>query len=224
MNGLLSLSSLDDKGFLKALKKHSVQKHFPKDQMYDSNYNDKQRCYITYEPLNQPELSLFNLVVGSSSSAGSDAQPFQKGIMEDFIDKNIVINARRQGYLDYKYMLYGDKSSLPLSLRVDIKHVGIVQLCEPPGNWGNLPAGFKSFYKDDMAKVYITENVALGNESSATFDFDESRAKQLPIVDLKKGTQFVCAEIGEKINLGNHVLTIVPTSESKIMISYMILP
>ena len=56
------------------------------------------------------------------------------GIMEDFIDKVIITNARKRGYLDRKYGLYGDNSSLPLSLAAYIEHNGFIQICEPPGN------------------------------------------------------------------------------------------
>ena len=185
--------------------------------MYDSNYNDRQRCYITYEPLNQPELSLFNLVVGSSSSAGSDAQPFQKGIMEDFIDKNIVLTARRQGYLDYKYTLYGNKHSLPLSLKLEVKHDGTVMICEPPGNWGKLPEGFKSFYKDNMSKLYLTENVKNFDE----FRFDEKTAVE---VGMKSYHQSICVDVDRQVKAGSHVLTLVPQQEEKLMIAYLIVP
>jgi hypothetical protein len=54
--------------------------------------------------------------------------------------------------------------------------------------------------------------------------FDQSKAREVGIVDLKKGTQFVCAEIQGKFKVGKYVLTLVPTKEDKIMISFLILP
>jgi hypothetical protein len=96
--------------------------------------------------------------VSSTSSQVTTKLPFQSGIMEDFINTNIVKKAREQGYLDYKRMLYGNNESLPLSLRLEIKNEGYVHLCEPPGNWGILPKGFKSLYKDGILKKLADED------------------------------------------------------------------
>jgi hypothetical protein len=40
-------------------------------------------------------------------------------------------------------MLYGNKESGPLHLKITVKKRGAVFVCQPPGVWGRLPDGFK---------------------------------------------------------------------------------
>lgn len=137
LNSLSSVENIDDA--LKQVKKriHFEHKYIPKETIYKSNFSDTLQCYTSFQPLADPNLSLYNLVIPQTEKDGK--LPWKSGIMEDFIDNgNIVKRAREQGYLDYKMALYGNKDSLPLSLKLDIKNEGIVHLCEPPGNWGKL--------------------------------------------------------------------------------------
>ena len=217
LEDILKVENLEE--HTKHVKKrvHFEHRYVPKDIVHPSTYSDTLSCYTSFQPLADPDLSLFGLVL--SKTAVNGKEPFKSDIMENFIDKNIIETAKKRGYKDFKVMLYGDKDSLPLSLKLDIKHEGTVHVCEPPGNWGNLPDGFKSFYKDGNAKAFVTDVSSYDN-----FVFDQSKAKEVGIVDLKKGTQFVCAEIEGKFKVGKYVLTLVPTKTDKIMISFLILP
>jgi hypothetical protein len=201
--------------------KHSdiAHKYVPKQLLYDtSNFTETLTCYTSFLPNEDPDLSLLNLVVSTKSQNGKE--PFKTQILEHFSDPNIIIRAEGQGYRDYKRMLYGNNQSVPLSLKLDLRHLGYVSICEPPGVWGSYPKGFKSFYKDNLARAFITKV----DSYSSDFVFDEFKAAEVPIRDLNRGTQIICAEIATQIPVGKYVLTMVPTTETNIMISYLILP
>lgn len=220
INDLLKVSNIEEAAAKVAKHRSGEPNHVPKEPIYPSHFHPSLTCYTSFQPLHDPDLSLLNLVL-PTANLSVDAKPFGYAIMEDFLDKSIVEKARLQGYKDYKYMLYGNKQSLPLSLKLEVRHTGFVHLCEPPGNWGKLPKGFKSFYKDSSAKAYITRNVA----SYESFQFDATKATEMAIVDLNKGSQYVCAEIGkEPTPVGTHVLTLVPMTEDNVMVSYLIIP
>jgi hypothetical protein len=91
-------------------------------------------------------------------------------------------------------MLYGNKESGPLHLKITVKKRGAVFVCQPPGVWGRLPDGFKwcvavpwpkflslrlthllaclppplnRFWEAD-AKIYLTENIAADTATAKT--------------------------------------------------------
>lgn len=201
--------------------KHSdiAHKYVPKQLLYDvSNFTETLKCYTSFLPIEDPDLDLLKLVV--STKAHNGKEPFKNQILEHFSDPNIIRKAEGQGYRDYKRMLYGNNHSVPLSLKLDIQHLGYVSICEPPGVWGSYPTGFKSFYKDNLARAFITKVESYSDD----FIFDQSMASEVPIRDLNKGTQIICAEIATQIPVGKYVLTMVPTTEINIMISYLIVP
>lgn len=72
------------------------------------------------------------------------------------------------------------------------------------------------------SKAYITMNVP--NYDTFEFNLEGPDVKEVKWHDLNKGTQYLCAEIREKIPLGKHVLTIVPQTNMNIMFSYLIVP
>ena len=127
----------------------------------------------------------------------------------------IITNARKRGYLDRKYGLYGDNSSLPLSLAAYLEHNGYIQICEPPGNWGQLPNGFTK-YAGSATKVYITP----WQMEFKNFEFDLKLA-----VEIGVRVEGVCGTLDYYFKRGNkYVITLVPQTDQKIMITYMILP
>ena len=136
------------------------------------------------------------------------------GIMEDFLDKGIIIQARKQGYLDRKYGLYGDNSSLPLSLSAHVEHSGFIQICEPPGNWGALPNGFTK-YAGAATKVYSTP----WQMEFKNFEFDVDKAAEVGI-----RMDGLCGTLEHHFKRGKYVITLVPQTDKKIMITYLILP
>ena len=101
-----------------------------------------------------------------------------------------------------------------------MKQLGTTFLCTPPGNWGKYPEGYETFWTVDT-KVYLTENVG----DAVGFTFQPDKAAELKYINrLPKDTQNVCVEFERKLPVGSHVLTVVATSDKKIMISYLILP
>jgi len=40
-------------------------------------------------------------------------------------------------------MLYGNKDSGPLHIKITVQRKGTVMVAQPPGVWGKLPDGFK---------------------------------------------------------------------------------
>ena len=179
MNNLLKTEDIQ-KTFEKVLKHvKSEQKLIPQKSMFPSSYSDTLKCYTTFQPIRDESLSMYNLILSKDEIDGK--KPFQTDIMENFIDKNIVKKATSQGYLDFKRMVYGNKESLPLSLKLEIKHEGIVHICEPPGNWGKLPTGFVSFYKGG-AKAYITKDIT----SYDNFKFDMNKSEEKKNYRFKK--------------------------------------
>ena len=221
LQGVSQTANLDDH-FKNVYNKVNIEhKYVPKDALYNSTYSNTLTCYTTVEPIYDRDFDLLKLILPPKTTTvdGVAREPFKREIYEYFRDRQILIRARAQGSLDYKYMLYGNVSTFPLSLKLEIKHEGTVHVCEPPGNRVSYPIGFASFFKDGNAKAYLTQDV----KDYGSFDFDISRAKEVPIIDLNAGPQNNCAEIVD-IPLGNHVLTLVPCTEKNIIFSYIILP
>jgi hypothetical protein len=133
----------------------------------------------------------------------------------------IVNKAKARGYRDFKYMFYGNKDSSPLSLRVDVQVLGTSFICQPPGNWGKLPNGFLNLWECDT-KMYLTENVA----DVTSFSFAPEKAREVKYVQkhAADSQMNLCVEFEGQLPLGHHVLTVVPTTENKITLAYLILP
>lgn len=194
---------------------HELHKFVPPTILYPSNFTHTLECYTSFQTLENQHYDLFNLVIPIKNNVGK--LPFQSGIMEDFINTRIVIKAREQGYRDYKRMMYGNNESAPLSLRMDIKNEGYVHICEPPGNWGVLPKGFKSLYKDFCASAFVTSVDTYDN-----FEFDLAKAKEIVMQNVLQNSP--CSTLDTKFSVGKYVLTIVPLRNESVMVSYLILP
>jgi hypothetical protein len=211
------LAGADDITTLTAkINKHSSseKKHLPDAPLYGGYYPDSLQCYTSYEPRNDPSLHLQDLIIQPST--------WKTDIMELLLDKmpEIIQKARSRGYLDYKYMVYGNKDNGPLNLKFNTKGTGKASLCGPPGVWGKLPDGFKQFWQIET-EMYLTENVA----DFASFQLDKAKAKKLTFVnDKPKDTQSICTHSNEVLAPGNHVLSVVPTTNEFISLTYVIIP
>ncbi len=160
--------------------------------------------------------------------SGSIGGGWEMNIFEELTDKGIIAKARDRGYKDFKYMVHGGDLSQPLNIRIEIKKgAGTFLLCEPPGNWGKMPPGFKTFWEAET-KVYITTDVDTdaAAKGDTPFVFDAQKATELKYVNRKPtDSQVVCVDFDEyKPPRGKHVLTVVPTSKYRIMISTLLLP
>jgi len=233
---------------LAGVKKHidKEHRHVPSTSMYPSFWVDNMQCLTTFEPKNDPEADLKNIwlrnanvaiasVEGTTTGAAKlSKEAFKENIFEELTQPHIIKMAKERGYLDFKHMLHGNKDSAPLSLQITVRQIGTLFLCQPPGNWGKLPDGFKNFWETpNETRVYITEDVAVavarsnGNATlSSDFVFVEEKARKLKYTNRNpKDTQTVCVDFeGEKIKIGTHVLTIVAADEKRIMISTVLVP
>ena len=216
---------------------HHERKHTQAEAIHKSPYVDDMQCLTAYHPLANKGADLESAVVNNNV----DKAVFQKEVFENFLDKNIIIGAMNAGYKDFKYMYYGNSESKPLSLKLHIKKVGIVTICQPPGVWGKLPDKFKSLW-DSSVKFYLTsdiknydtlENVYLNGTviheasigSTNIFDFKVESSKEFQFSnDDPSNTQSICGHFKESIPIGFHVLTLVPTTTDNIMVSTVLVP
>ena len=213
---------------------HHERKHTQAQALYKSSFVDDMQCLTAYHPLANKEADLEFAVVNNNV----DKTAFKKEVFENLLDKNIIIGAMHAGYKDFKYMYYGNSESKPLSLKLHIKKVGIVTICQPPGVWGKLPDKFKSLW-DSSVKFYLTsdiknydtlENVYLNGTviheasigSTNIFDFKVESSKEYKFT--ADETNPICGYFKESIPIGFHVLTLVPTTTDNIMVSTVLVP
>lgn len=124
---LLSLASHRSvEAILKDVEHHQATLYPPMHPaIHKSTYVDDMKCYTDYEPKATEGISLKERAV-----AGLAAEESQKGwhfiIYEDLVDKHLVQNSHKQGYLDFKKLMYGNVESGPLSLSVSTARAGPV--------------------------------------------------------------------------------------------------
>ena len=211
------------------------QKHTQMTAYFPSDYSDNMSCMTTFHPISDAESDLDKYYVKNNV----DKPLFKKTIFEDLMDKGIVSKARAGGYQDFKYIYYGNKDSMPLSIKIHVKKEGIVFLCQPPGFWGKLPDGFKNFW-DANTKIYLNSDVEnydklqtfkdllepnAVNAGHVPFNFNMDLGKVKAYTNKIPGdSQNLCVQFDEKFKTGVHVLTIVPSTADNILISTIITP
>jgi hypothetical protein len=191
--------------------------HFPTKPLLPSRYSDELNCYTSFQPRTENSLSLEGLRLPSGGNIKDD---FRLIIFEELGHKGVLEKARERGYRDFKYMLYGNKDSGALSLRVTVKTSHKAFLCQPPGNWGKYPDGMKNFWEIDT-RVYLSQL-----PSGRDFEFDENTATKL-LYTQKSPTnsqEWLCVEFDTPLPLGEHVLTIVPMTHEYVAFSYLLIP
>ncbi len=208
------------------VQKHITAEHHhlpPSALVPSSAFGDNLQCFTTFEPRADPTdaTHLLSLVIPSEGKGVLSTKPaFAVDIMENFINPAIVAKARVQGYKDFKYMLYGNMSSSPLSLKINVHAAGTALLCQPPGNWGKLPNGFKTFW-EVSTKIFLTANVV----DMDKFVFMPSSAAIVKYSNRTKiDHQPICVTLDNKLTPGNHVLTLVPTTSENVAFTYLLLP
>jgi hypothetical protein len=200
------------------IKIENEKKHNPVNPIYPTNFTENSKCYTTFLPRYDESLSLSSLIVPNIDGT----KGFNKIIFEELTNKEILKKARNAGYLDYKEMLYGNKDSGPLSFNINAQQVGTGFLCQPAGNWGKYPTGFRSFWEINT-QIYLTNNV----NNSTGFKFNIDNSILMPYINrAPSDSQNICVEFLPKFPIGNHILTILPNNDTndKIMISYLIIP
>ena len=216
------------------VKKHIEleRKHIPPKPAYAGayyTYPDSMQCLTTYEPKHDPDADLRRWVVGGLAGQGTaGGKAWTPKIFEEMTDPGIIAKARSRGYRDFKHMLYGNKNSAPLSIKINIGKAmsGTGFLCQPPGNWGKLPRGFKNFWEVGT-EVYLTADTK-DPTTEQPFEFSPSgpRTTKLAYTNRRpKDTQTICVDFAPfQFPAGQHILTIVAKAEENIMISTLLLP
>ena len=205
-------------------------------QFYPSNFTDSMQCLTSFHPISDPGSDLTKHAISNNV----DAPVFQRAIIEDLVDPAIIIGAIKNGYKDFKYSYYGNSTCKPLSIKIYVKKEGYAFLCQPLGVHGQLPEGFNNFWEVDT-KVYLRENVTQKSYDNyrtiddfndnmntsvdrETFNHDAMEAKSLDFFHSSYSQEHVCAQFSEMLQVGFHVLTIVPANEHNIAISSILLP
>lgn len=200
-------------------------KNIPLEPLYKTRYVDNIKCFTTFVPISEASGSLLNLVI---PYAVSDRVGFRVDIYENISRPDIILKARERGYLDYKYILYGNNESLPLALQLNVSRAGTSFLCQPPSEWEQHPKGFGNLWSLSP-RIYITLNILkfeylrLNLGRILTGDM---RTKQVSYVhrNPEDVLESLCIEFLDEFPIGSHVLTIAPRNASNIMISYLLHP
>lgn len=217
---------------LDAADKHleSTNKHFPATPVHPSQpqITDGLSCFSEYEPRAERTNDLVSRVVGTSLSSEGWKREMFEYLMPD--GHNAVrVHKERFGHLDRRFMIMSTKAkdSGPLNFNIHVAHDGPSFVCQPPGEWGTLPKGFKSFWEIGTL-IYVTQNTGDFHSdavAAAGFVFDANKAHQHSYTNRKpKDTQTVCVELDKHLPLGDHVLSIVPTAaDQNIMIGVLLI-
>lgn len=203
--------------------------------VFPSNFSDDMSCLTTFKPIRDAKRDLSGYLIDNSA----DGAPFRSIVFEELLDRNIISKAKAQGYQDFKYIVYGNSSSKPLSIKLSVKVPGTVFVCQSPGAWGKLPDGLVSFWDVDT-EFYLSENVAAfgwlrsledARKSKAVkadgplFEFKKEQAKRIYFFNLNPTDgQSLCAQSVKHFPVGEHVLTMVPVSTANVMIATILIP
>lgn len=187
------------------------------DSLFVSNVSAGSRCYTTFKPCANETMSLRSLQVYPSNKS---KETFHHDIYENFFNKRALELAREKELKDIKYILYGNKTVEPLSLRAKVVNYGYIHVCMPEGiKMQGLPKEFNKFWETGT-QFYLTKNIWSDDNVLINFDFIASNAHYLEYVK----TRDKCIRTKYEVEPGYHVLTIAPKSENYIMISFVILP
>ena len=238
-DGISFMHTVD--AMLSRIKRHidNGDMYLQRTQYFPSNFTDNMQCLTAYHPISDPNSDLTKHAINNNVQLPL----FQRVIIEDLVDHNIILGALKQGYKDFKYTYYGNSTSKPLSLKINVKKEGYAFLCQPLGVHGKLPEGFDSFWEVDT-KIYLRENVsekdyenyqaisAVNDDNLSIsnslvpgeiFHHSETDSKSLDYFHSSYSHEHVCAQFSNKLPVGFHVLTIVPANHN-IAISSILLP
>lgn len=133
--GLAALRSAE--AVLKDVTRHLAALYPPlRPAVHKSAVVDDMKCYTDYEPRSVQEVSLRARVLSGLAADGGEAAAavgWRFVIYENLVDKKLVENSLRMGYLDFKKLLYGDAAAGPLSLDLPISKDGPVSAVPPCG-------------------------------------------------------------------------------------------
>lgn len=190
----------------------------PEQVLYNSKVSNEIQCFTNFEPRADP-------VAANLSSLVISMNGWKENVFENFIHPSILKKSKERGYLDVKYLLYGNKDAGPISFEIMAKKSGTLFLCQTPGEWGKLPGpgelaskGFKNFWEAET-KVFLTANT-----NRHGFVFEEVKSKALTYTHASKDTQDICVYFNDEIMMGTHILTVKPMDDANIIISVLLIP
>ena len=135
-------------------------------------------------------------------------------IYEGLFSDDLIKKSRQRGYQDFKHVMHGNKESGPLSLHIAPKKEGVVFVCEAPGIWGGMPDGFDHIF-DGHVDYYLSAY-------QKNFVFDVLRATKLTMSHSKLDE--LCVQFAEHVPVGDNVLTILPTTQARVVIAVVVTP
>ena len=209
----------DNKAY-KPLERHLKPIQIPKHNLYDNLLgNGKIQCFTDFEPHYDISANLTNIVIHSN---------WKKSIMETIFEpaSRIVENAKRKGYKDFKWLLYGSKEDGPLYLDINVYKQGHIMLCQPPGSWGKIPDSFASLWHNETVDIYITPNIEKINKDNFQFTTEiKAKSIQYHVINPRpKDGQSVCGYTDKEVPIGSHVLTLYPLTTKIMMLSVILIP
>lgn len=203
-----------------------IQKPIPMAHHY-SQWQLGMKCYTDYEPHHSEGFSLKQRVTSGllSDAAPADEKGWKAIIYEDLVDKELVKRSKARMYKDYKHLIYGDKNSGSLVIKVNIEKKGPMFLCQTPGIWGSLPKGFKDLWSENPSIVINSgdySNVSLSLFHSKELDICTMLVKPLVVVNGTIPKSTYPAKERTAFNAGEHTITINAVGDLKIIIAWLI--
>lgn len=186
-----------------------------KETVSKQTVSDNVQCYTQFEPHFDRTKTLKDLVISGLAPDGQTElkSGWLQNILEQLLDPNIVSNAKKQGYLDFKNIIYGNTESGALSIRTDIQSAGLLYICECPGVWGQLPKGFTHLWEADVHFFLSPASESNHRDPKHAVEWERADSDE------------ICIHLKKPVAPGKMVLTIVPTKqESNIMISTLLIP
>lgn len=99
----------------------------PKPKIYPLITQDFMQCYTDYEPRSMREASLKALVIaGLADKSSSSTKGWKFNIYENLIDNSLVQNHFSNGFIDFKYTLFGNRDDGPISFFIQPNRPGPV--------------------------------------------------------------------------------------------------
>ena len=183
--------------------------------------SDNIQCYTQFEPHTFRERTLTNIVESGLATDGQNlGKNWQSSVLELILNPNIVEKAKSQGYLDFKNILFANKSAGPITFKITVKSQGTLFICECPSVWGQLPPGFKHLW-DSSPGLFLSPISASLSRAGSEVNHQEAR---FALEWQKRNEDEICIHSKNKVQPGRYILSVVPTIEEYIILSTLLIP
>jgi hypothetical protein len=183
---------------------------------YSSNYS--YQCYSDFTPRHMQHMSLSALRL-FKPSRGTDK--WRLMVQELLLDKDVVGNARKRGYLDYKVSYIGNNSS-PITFGISVRRSGLISVCQAPLIWGKPPPTCENI-QTVFPKVYLTSRVRSAKNNITAAVFYEQLSSSSVLLELEKDND-TCLKTTKPVLPGHYALTVLPSNEKNIVLGFMLIP